>query len=94
MGEFIRRDIRVHCSKSLNKMADSAIAKQLVDKMYEKRKAAALDLEKCVTVGSYCLALPDWHVDSLVNATNKETIGASVKWWNSSLTCSATLQTP
>jgi hypothetical protein len=25
---------------------DSAIAKQLVDKMYEKRKAAALDLEK------------------------------------------------
>ena len=27
---------------------DQAISRQLVDKMYEKRKAAALDLEKCV----------------------------------------------
>lgn len=50
MGEFIQPAIQVHCSKSLNTIADSAIAKQLVDKMYEKRKAAALDLEKCVTV--------------------------------------------
>ena len=29
-------------------VADSSISKQLVDKMYEKRKAAALELEKCV----------------------------------------------
>ena len=28
--------------------ADPSIAKQLVDKMYERRKAAALDLEKYV----------------------------------------------
>lgn len=27
-------------------VVDSGIAKQLVDKMYEKRKAAALELEK------------------------------------------------
>lgn len=27
---------------------DSAVAKQLIDKIYEKRKAAALELEKCV----------------------------------------------
>lgn len=31
-----------------NSGTDSAIAKQLVDKIYEKRKAAALDLEKFV----------------------------------------------
>ena len=29
--------------------SDPAISRQLVDKMYEKRKAAALELEKCVT---------------------------------------------
>lgn len=29
-------------------LLDTTIAKQLVDKMYEKRKAAALDLEKYV----------------------------------------------
>lgn len=27
-------------------LADTAVAKQLVDKIYEKRKAAALELEK------------------------------------------------
>lgn len=29
-------------------LVDSAVAKQLIDKIYEKRKAAALELEKCV----------------------------------------------
>ena len=36
---------------------DQAIAKQLVDKMYEKRKAAALELEKCVTSRIYSFAI-------------------------------------
>ena len=29
---------------------DQTISRQLVDKMYEKRKAAALELEKCVSI--------------------------------------------
>ena len=32
--------------RSLTRRSDPSIAKQLVDKMYERRKAAALDLEK------------------------------------------------
>lgn len=36
---------------SLNHSAESSISKQLVDKMYEKRKAAALELEKLVLGG-------------------------------------------
>lgn len=31
---------------TLSRRLDPGIARQLVDKMYEKRKAAALDLEK------------------------------------------------
>ena len=31
---------------ALNCLTDSSVSKQLVDKMYEKRKAAALELEK------------------------------------------------
>ena len=40
----------MYCCSACLKLTpiDSAIAKQLVDKMYEKRKAAALDLEKCI----------------------------------------------
>jgi vacuole morphology and inheritance protein 14 len=40
------------------KSVDAAIARQLVDKIYEKRKAAALDLEKSViecSCGAFCL---------------------------------------
>jgi len=32
--------------KTKKSITDSAVAKQLVDKIYEKRKAAALELEK------------------------------------------------
>jgi hypothetical protein len=37
---------------------DTAIAKQLVDKMYEKRKAAALDLEKYSVSKVYLFRVP------------------------------------
>lgn len=33
---------------------DSAVSRQLIDKIYEKRKAAALELEKCVVMRSTC----------------------------------------
>lgn len=48
---------------------DQAISRQLVDKMYEKRKAAALDLEKCVIEISL-LYLPSlsWLSGLFVNA--------------------------
>jgi hypothetical protein len=37
--------VKVSCFTYLS-LADAAVAKQLVDKIYEKRKAAALELEK------------------------------------------------
>ena len=54
---------------------DPTIAKQLVDKMYEKRKAAALELEKCVTM-FYAFfrkrnALPLLQARSGVSATGR-----------------------
>lgn len=33
-------------------LIESSIAKQLIDKIYEKRKAAALDLEKLASLAS------------------------------------------
>jgi hypothetical protein len=53
----------VNCSlgslfKSFALRADGAIAKQLVDKMYEKRKAAALDLEKYLVSKVYRTRFP------------------------------------
>jgi hypothetical protein len=42
----------------LQYIIDAAVARQLIDKIYEKRKAAALELEKCVIyVTSYPLVL-------------------------------------
>jgi hypothetical protein len=43
MGLFLLQIIQIHFIKH---PTDSAISKQLIDKIYEKRKAAALDLEK------------------------------------------------
>jgi len=40
---------------SLQYTIDAAVARQLIDKIYEKRKAAALELEKCVI---YVVAYP------------------------------------
>ena len=53
----------VNCSfwflfKSFASRVDTAIAKQLVDKMYEKRKAAALDLEKYLVSKVYRTRFP------------------------------------
>lgn len=42
MGKHIKTFTRYTLIKAL----DSTIAKQLVDKIYEKRKASALELEK------------------------------------------------
>lgn len=56
---------------------DSTIAKQLVDKMYEKRKAAALDLEKYTMLSKLNeMTLIVMRADLFANATNRETSGA------------------
>lgn len=55
-------------------LSESAIAKQLIDKIYEKRKSAALDLEKWVypTWNPYSLELSPGRYE---NATSKEMNG-------------------
>lgn len=71
--------------------ADLSISKQLVDKLYEKRKAAALELEKCVSSSSgtrhEVTAYPPGRYET---ATSKMISDGYLKLSTSSWICSAT----
>jgi hypothetical protein len=51
---------------------DAAISRQLVDKIYEKRKAAALDLEKSVRPAHVPRTPANSLSDRYENASSKE----------------------
>ena len=48
MGTTLSTVSPIASAEQVRNPLDPSISRQLVDKMYEKRKAAALDLEKCV----------------------------------------------
>ena len=75
--------------------SDPSIAKQLVDKIYERRKAAALDLEKyadrCdiyVHLVFKSLSNALYLTDLFANAINRATNGALGRLLINSATCS------
>ena len=70
---------------ALNCLTDSSVSKQLVDKMYEKRKAAALELEKYVHWSLSRSAVSSNIELSCIgrsgSVTNKATTGGYPRLW-------------
>ncbi|KAL0948604.1 hypothetical protein HGRIS_011161 [Hohenbuehelia grisea] len=64
--------------RKLEDNMDSVIAKQLVDKIYEKRKAA-LDLEKSASLSIIPLTCPQADWQTLANVMYRESRSGSVK---------------